>query len=154
VKNAMRSGSVEGTPHTARLHYPDWLRVLAVLGVFNAHSTNIYDSLYWHIRGGEQNAGLMVLVVFGTQWGMSLFFYLAGASAWFALQSRTSGQFISERFKRLIIPFIVGFILLSPPQAYLLSLSQGLYGPQLWAMRNTTERILQAARQPLFIVRR
>ena len=123
----MRSLSVKETPHTERLHYLDWLRVLAVLGVFYAHTINIYDSLYWHIRGGEQNSGLMVLVVFGTQWGMSLFFFLAGASAWFALESRTTGQFISERFKRLIIPFIVGFILLSPPQAYLLSLSQGLY---------------------------
>ena len=38
-----------------------------------------------------------------------------------------TGQFIGERFKRLIIPFIVGFILLSPPQAYLLSLRQGIY---------------------------
>lgn len=123
----MRSLSVEGTLHTARLHYLDWLRVLAVVGVFYAHTINIYDMLYWHIRGGEQNTGLMVLVVFGTQWGMSLFFFLAGASAWFALASRTAGQFIGERFKRLIIPFIVGFILLSPPQAYLLSLSQGLY---------------------------
>src|SRR6266849_2652763 len=123
----MKSVSVEGTQHTGRLHYLDWLRVLAVLGVFYAHALNIYDSLYWRIRGGEENAGLIVLVVFGTQWGMTLFFLLAGASAWFALESRTSGQFISERFKRLIIPFIVGFILLSPPQAYLLSTSQGLY---------------------------
>ncbi len=123
----MKSVSVEGTQHTGRLHYLDWLRVLAVLGVFYAHALNIYDSLYWRIRGGEENAGLIVLVVFGTQWGMTLFFFLAGASAWFALESRTSGQFISERFKRLIIPFIVGFILLSPPQAYLLSTSQGLY---------------------------
>jgi hypothetical protein len=123
----MRSVNVEGAPHTERLHYLDWLRVLAVLGVFYAHTTNIYDSLYWHIRGGDQNAGLMVLVVFGTQWGMSLFFFLAGASAWFALESRTSGQFISERFKRLIIPFIVGLILLSPPQAYLFALSKGTY---------------------------
>jgi glucans biosynthesis protein C len=123
----MRSVSVEGTPHTERLHYLDWLRVLAVLGVFYAHTINIYDSLFWRIRGGEQNAGLIVLVIFGTQWGMTLFFFLAGASSWFALESRKTGQFISERFKRLIIPFIVGFILLSPPQAYLLSLSQGLY---------------------------
>ncbi len=110
-----------------RLHYLDWLRVLAVLGVFYAHSINIFDMLYWHVRSGGQSTGLIVLIVFGTQWGMSLFFFLAGASAWFALASRTAGQFIGERFKRLIIPFIVGFILLSPPQAYLFALSQGTY---------------------------
>ncbi len=123
----MRSASLKETTHTERLHYLDWLRVLAVLGVFYAHTTNIYDQLYWHVRGGDQSAGLIVLVVFGTQWGMALFFFLAGASSWFALESRTSLEYISERFKRLIIPCIVGFILLSPPQAYLLSVSQGLY---------------------------
>src|SRR6516225_9441355 len=104
----MKSVSVEGTPQTGRLHYLDWLRVLAVLGVFYAHAANIYDSLYWHVRGSEQSAGLIVLVVFGTQWGMALFFFLAGASSWFALESRTSREYIGERFKRLIIPFIVG----------------------------------------------
>ncbi len=119
--------SVKETTHNERLHYLDWLRVLAVLGVFYAHTTNIYDLLYWHIRGSDRSAGLIVLVVFGTQWGMALFFFLAGASSWFALESRTSFQYISERFKRLIIPCIVGFILLSPPQAYLLSVSQGSY---------------------------
>jgi len=124
----MKSLTAEATTRTrVRLHYLDWLRVLAVLGVFYAHSINIFDMLYWHVRSGGQSTGLIVLVIFGTQWGMSLFFFLAGASAWFALVSRTSGQFIGERFKRLIIPFIVGFILLSPPQAYLFALSQGTY---------------------------
>jgi len=117
----------EGPAHRERLHYLDWLRVLAVLGVFYAHSADIFDRYYWHIKGVEQNAGLIVLVVFGTEWGMSLFFLLAGAGAWFALESRTGGQFISERFKRLIIPCIVGIILLSPPQAYLLAISHSLY---------------------------
>jgi hypothetical protein len=124
----MKAVSVEETTGTkVRLHYLDWLRVLALVGVFYAHSINIFDMLYWHIRGGGQSNGLIVLVIFGTQWGMSLFFFLAGASARFALKSRTTSHFIGERFKRLIIPFIVGFILLSPPQAYLFSLSQGLY---------------------------
>jgi len=124
----MSTLSAKETMHAhERLHYLDWLRVLAVVGVFYAHSINIFDMLYWHIRSGGQSSGLMVLVVFGTQWGMALFFFLAGASAWFALASRTSGQFIGERFKRLIIPFIVGFILLSPPQAYLFAVNQGTY---------------------------
>jgi hypothetical protein len=102
-----------------------------VLGVFYAHTTDIFDKFYWHVRGADQQAGLMVLVVFGTEWGMALFFFLAGASAWFALQSRTPRQFIGERFKRLIIPCIVGVILFSPPQAYLLAISHRLYSGSL-----------------------
>ena len=117
----------EGPIHGERLHYLDGLRVLAVLGVFYAHAANIFDLFYWHINGVEQNGNLIVLVVFGTEWGMSLFFVLAGAGAWFALQSRTSGQFISERFKRLIIPCIAGTILLSPFEAYLIALSHSLF---------------------------
>lgn len=123
----MKPLSHEGPLQRERLHYLDWLRVLAVLGVFYAHTADIFDMFYWHIRGEQQSTGLIVLIVFGTQWGMSLFFFLAGASAWFALESRTSGQFMGERFKRLIIPCIVGFILLSPPQAYLLAISHALY---------------------------
>ncbi len=123
----MRSLSVKKTTHAVRLHYLDWLRVLAVLGVFYAHANYINNSLYWHIGVGDQSSGLMVLVVFGTQWGMALFFFLAGSSSRFALESRTSREYISERFKRLIIPFVIGFILLSPPVAYLISVSQGSY---------------------------
>src|SRR5438105_11432908 len=123
----MRPLRYEGPIQRERLHYLDWLRVLAVLGVFYAHTADIFDKFYWHIKGGEQNTGLLVLVVFGTEWGMALFFFLAGASAWFALASRTAGQFVSERFTRLIIPCLVGFILLSPPIAYLIAISHSLY---------------------------
>ncbi|HVB22491.1 MAG TPA: alpha/beta fold hydrolase [Ktedonobacteraceae bacterium] len=123
----MKSLQYEDAQHSARLHYLDWLRVLAVLGVFYAHAIDIFDMYHWHIREMPQDAGLIDLAVVGTQWGMSLFFFLAGASALFALSSRTSREFMSERFKRLIIPCVVGIILFSPPQAYLIASSQGLY---------------------------
>jgi len=55
----MKSLSVEETTQTTeRLYYLDWLRVLAVVGVFYAHAIYIYDMLYWHIRGGAENSGL------------------------------------------------------------------------------------------------
>ena len=122
-----------------RLYYLDWLRVLAVVGVFYAHTANILDSFYWHINNDAPNHtvapdyGLRAFIVFGTQWGMSLFFLLAGASAWFALRSKTSGQFIHERFNRLVIPYVVGFILLSPPEAYFLALAHSLYQGSFFA---------------------
>src|SRR6266536_3877416 len=123
----MKSLSHQGTRPRERLHYLDWLHVLAVLGVFYAHSIYIFDLFYWHISGTKQNDDMNVLVVFGTEWGMSLFFFLAGAGAWFTLSSRTAGHFVGERFKRLIIPCVVGIILFSPPQAYLLAISRSLY---------------------------
>jgi len=110
-----------------RLHYLDWLRVLVVLAVFYAHTTDIFDTLSWHIRNGQQNSGLEVLFSFLSYWGMSLMFLLAGASACFVLRSRTGGQFLAERFKRLVIPFIAGFIILSPLQAYIEALIHSPY---------------------------
>ncbi len=113
-------GSEEPSQHK-RLYYLDWLRVIAVFGVFLSHTGDIFDTLYWHTRQNEQGISWNGLATLGAEWGMMLVFLLAGASAWFALKSRTSGQFASERFKRLLIPFIVAFIVLSPFQAYLMS---------------------------------
>lgn len=101
---------------SSRLYYLDWLRVLAVTGVFLSHTITIFNLLYWHVSESRGQA----LIVFGTEWGMALFFLLAGSSAWFSLGSRTARQFLNERFARLVIPFVVGVIMLSPLQGYLL----------------------------------
>jgi glucan biosynthesis protein C len=106
-----------------RLYYLDWLRVLAVTGVFLAHTITIFNILYWHANESRGQA----LVAFGTEWGMALFFLLAGASAWFSLGSRTAKQFISERIARLMLPFFVGVMLLSPLQGYLLDVRLSHY---------------------------
>lgn len=39
--------------------------------------------------------------------------------AWYALQSRTSRQYLGERVKRLLLPlYTVGLLLIIPPQFY------------------------------------
>jgi len=108
-----------------RLYYLDWLKVLAVLGVFYAHVAWLFDMLYhWQIENTSRGSAI---VIFGAQWGMALIFLLAGASAWFSLGSRTGRQFIGERFARLVIPFIPAIILIAPPQAYFIDLGRSLY---------------------------
>ena len=49
---------------------------------------------------------------------MAFFFLMAGATSWFSLRLRTAGRYIRERVQRLLIPFIVGTIVLTPIQAY------------------------------------
>jgi hypothetical protein len=110
-----------------RIYSLDWLRVLVLLGVFYSHNTYIFIFTYWHVQDKGQSSSMSILADILAGWGMSLFFVLAGASAWFALQSRTGRQFVTERFKRLVIPFLVAFILLAPPQAYFEALSRRLY---------------------------
>jgi hypothetical protein len=55
---------------------------------------------------------------------MPFFFFLAGASAKFALDARTASQFLKERFFRLIIPYVVGVLILIPPMSFITELSR------------------------------
>jgi glucan biosynthesis protein C len=104
---------------TARLHYLDWLRVLATLGVFLFHAINIFGPAKFEINNAERSDLIMAIQGFFFPWGMPLFFLVAGAGSWFALRRRTAGQFTRERTLRLLVPFFTGTILLGPVQLYL-----------------------------------
>ena len=43
---------------------------------------------------------------------------MAGASTYYALRRRSGGQYLSERVKRLLVPFVFGFFVLIPPQTW------------------------------------
>jgi len=105
---------------SVRIHYLDWLRVLAILGVFVFHAVHPFDATDWHIKNGDQSLIVtLVFVIFLYPWGMPLFFLLSGAGSWFALRRRTWRQFVKERTMRLFIPFLIGSVLFLPLQAYL-----------------------------------
>ncbi len=107
------------TREAAHLHYLDWLRVIAMLGVFLYHVTLVFSEFHFHIKNAEQSPAITVFLGFLFPWGMPLFFLIAGAASWFALQRRTPGQYACERFTRLLIPFVVRSVLLSPIQLYI-----------------------------------
>ncbi|MGD2251404.1 MAG: acyltransferase [Anaerolineales bacterium] len=105
---------------TIRLHYLDWMRVLAILGVFLFHAVHPFDATDWHIKNAQQSLVVtLIFIVFLYPWGMPMFFMLAGAGSRFALLKRSARQYAAERTTRLFIPFLVGSILLSPLQLYL-----------------------------------
>ena len=106
----------------------DWLRILATLVVFYFHNARFFDYADWHVKNDHLSVAMTVFVGFlSLQWMMPLFFVLAGASTRFALGFRTTGQYVKERFKRLLIPFIFGLIVLIPPQDYFEHVSQAGY---------------------------
>jgi glucan biosynthesis protein C len=125
----------ETTEKPARLHYLDWLRVLAILGVFFFHTLRPFVEVPWEINNAEKSGLAMLLFILFLPWGMPLFFFLSGAGTWFALRRRTARQYAVERVQRLLIPFFVGCLLLSPIQFYFqwLHLSQtGAFLGTLW----------------------
>jgi glucan biosynthesis protein C len=104
---------------SVRLHYLDWLRVLATLGVFLFHASGVFAGLGFEIANAESSDLILLIQMFFFPWGMPLFFLVAGAASWFALRRRSAGQFTRERTLRVLVPFCTGTILLGPVQLYL-----------------------------------
>lgn len=104
---------------SVRLYYLDWLRVIATLGVFLFHASNVFNTANFEIKNAEGSEAIMIIQAFFFPWGMPLFFLVAGAGSWFALRRRSAGQFTRERTLRLLVPFLTGTILLGPVQLYL-----------------------------------
>lgn len=111
----------------AHLFYLDWLRVLAMLGIFFFHNARFYDVFSdWHVRNATTNLGASILVGFLVQFIMPLFFLVAGAGTYFALKSRRISQFVQERTLRLLVPLIFGMLVIVVPQAYFQALYHGV----------------------------
>lgn len=96
-----------------RIDYIDWLRVLAVAGVFVYHSLQPFPTHEWHVKNNELSPAIDAVVSFNPR-GIALFFLIAGASSLLALRHRTAGQYVGERLKRLLIPLIAALCLAVP----------------------------------------
>jgi peptidoglycan/LPS O-acetylase OafA/YrhL len=112
----LSTSSVSRKP--GRLFYLDWLRVIAVFGVFLFHAVHPFDHIAWHIKNAELSEVITGFIAFMFPWGMPFFFLLAGAGSYFALRRRTAGAFARERFNRLMIPYFVGALALMPIMLY------------------------------------
>ncbi|HBE79792.1 MAG TPA: hypothetical protein DDW65_18735, partial [Firmicutes bacterium] len=94
--------------------------------LFFFHNAHLFDVIYWHIKNSQKSFWATAFVVFVHLWSMPLLFLLAGASTWFARCYKTGTEYIWERFKRLVIPFIFGILIIVPPQIYVEGLSKSL----------------------------
>lgn len=112
------------TPHRSqslqRRYDIDALRVLATLLLIVFHSGMVFTAVdSWHIQNLERSGLIGHLLGFIHQWHMPLFFLLAGASTYFALNFRSSRQYAGERVKRLFLPLLIGIFVVIPPQIYM-----------------------------------
>ena len=103
-----------------RKHFIDNLRWIDVFLLIPYHAAQAFNT--W----GEQNYILFEpnkiissFIVFFSPFFMPLLFLLAGMSTRYALKKRTYGQYIIERVKRLIVPFVFGTLVLCPVLAYI-----------------------------------
>lgn len=103
-----------------RKHYIDNIRCLIILLLIPYHAAQAFNT--W----GELNYFLFrpdkvisSFIVFCSPFYMPVMFLLAGVSTRYALKKRSYGQFIAERVKRLIIPFVFGTLVFCPVMAYI-----------------------------------
>ena len=103
-----------------RKHYIDNIRCLIILLLIPYHAAQAFNT--W----GELNYYLFYpdkaissFIVFCSPFYMPVMFLLAGVSTRYALKKRTYGQFVIERVKRLIIPFVFGTLFFCPIMAYI-----------------------------------
>lgn len=114
------SGARKRAPDAgARVTSLDWLRVLALAGVFVFHTLRPFDTDYWHVKSDQRSEVLTVVLVWLATWGLAFFFLVSGAGAHLALRHRSAGRFAHERMLRLAVPLAVGWLLLGPPQLWL-----------------------------------
>ncbi|MBI5231608.1 MAG: acyltransferase family protein [Coriobacteriales bacterium] len=102
-----------------RLHYIDWLRVLAVLLLFPFHTSRVFNyGEPFYVKSQHLSQALNYFIGFVNMWHMSLLFLLAGASTYFSLSKRTVAEYASERVTRLLVPLVFGIFVVIPPQTY------------------------------------
>lgn len=100
-----------------RSYYLDYLRVISIILLFFVHTLMIWNDYgqKFYVWGGD-NRLLSSLIILINPWFMPILFVIAGMCAKYSLEKRTIKQFISERVRKLLVPFISGVILLVPFQ--------------------------------------
>lgn len=103
-----------------RKYYIDNLKSIIIFLLIPYHA-----AMAWNTWGEpnyiyfEGNKLLSSIIVFLSPYFMPILFLMAGIGTSFALQKRTTVQYVLERCKRLLIPFAFGTLLLMPAMTYL-----------------------------------
>lgn len=103
-----------------RKYYIDnlrWLTLLLLVPYHTAMAWNVWNEPNYILFEG--NNLISSLVVFFGPFFMTLLFVLAGISTKYALQKRTTKEYIIERSKKLLIPLGFGTIVLMPIMSYI-----------------------------------
>jgi len=107
----------------SRKYYIDNLRSFAILLLFPYHIFMIYNNWgeLFYITGEPLFIPSNFIGITWI-WIMPLLFAIAGMSSRYALEKRSSGEYVKERVHKLFIPLIFGILLIIPIQSYLASL--------------------------------
>lgn len=106
------------TQISIRRHDLDWLRFFAIILLLFYHTGMLFTTWGWHIKNEETSLVFNYWMVWSHAWRMPLLLFISGAGTYMALSKRTSSQYVTERFKRLLVPLAFGMFVIVPPQIY------------------------------------
>lgn len=103
-----------------RKYYIDnlrWITILMLILYHAAMAWNVWsEPNYIYFTG---NRIISSIIVFLSPYFMPLLFLLAGISTRCSLQKRTEKQYVFERIRKLLIPFVFGTLLFIPIMTYI-----------------------------------
>ena len=115
-----------------RRHDLDWVRNLVVLWLIPYHTAVVFDSFgASYVKGAGTSLFGDVLILATGMWVMPLLFFVTGFASIHALEKRSTGEYLKERTRRLLVPLLFGLLVLIPPQGYMARLSAGYTGGYL-----------------------
>lgn len=94
-----------------------WIVILLLIPYHAAQAFNTWGEMNYIVF--EPNRVLSSIIVFLSPFYMPIMFVIAGMSARYALKKRSYSQFVVERVKRLMVPFVFGTLFFCPILAYM-----------------------------------
>lgn len=126
-------------PSATRLHYMDAMRsVLMLLGVV-VHSLRPYDSFGWAVKDPHRVPAFDALVATLHLFRMPAFFVISGFFAMYLLGRWSTGTFLRERMRRVLVPLLAMLLSVNLVQAWFLgrlgtgSFVDDRFLPALWS---------------------
>ena len=116
---------MENPTKKERSYELDWLRIFATILIFFFHAARPFNYQEWEIKNNEKDLGLSLLIFYIDFWVIPLFFIIAGMGTFYALGVRKGKVYAKERFKRLMIPLIVGMFTHLATQVYIARVTHG-----------------------------
>jgi len=102
---------------TERRYDIDWLRVIAIGLLLIYHIAIIFQPwamFIGFIRSDESVTSLWSPLTMLNVWRIPLLFYVSGMGLYFAMKKRNFKKLILERSKRILLPFVFGFLAITP----------------------------------------
>ena len=128
---------------TGRLHYVDWLRVIAFALLIAYHSSvAFFPDMKWLISSTQTSETLSLVMMHPRAWRLALLFFVSGMGTWFVFRSSTGLDFLKERFLRLFVPLIFAMCVIVVPQVWYERIWEDGYEGSLltfWLTRYFTE---------------